>query len=152
ALENDPTSVKMRNALVELLLMDDLHEEASHHLEQLGDIAARSRNSALAADAYRRAMQYRKSTRPLKKKLNEVLLTKEDKQARRRRMMLSVFFLLFVVLSLTGLAWQENENRKKFEAAELVQKEALSKVDHLTTAGDTKSLEDARLVVSAALD
>ena len=152
ALENDPTSVKMRNALVELLLMDDLHEEASYHLEQLGDVAARARNSALAADAYRRAMQYRKNIRPLKKKLNEVLLTKEDKQARRHRVFLSIFLFAFILAALTGLAWLENDNRRKFELAELVTKDTLRLVEKQIEIPDPSNYERALTIISSAID
>lgn len=151
ALEADPTSVKMRNALVELLLMEDMHEEASVHLEQLGDVAARSRNTALAADAYRRAMQYRANVRPLKKKLNEVLLTKEDKQARRRRLVISMLLFAGMVAALCVLGWVENENRKKFEAAESVTNTALTQVEKLHAAGNEKDLQDALQVISTAM-
>ena len=155
ALENDPTNAKMRNALVELLLMEDKHEEASEQLETLGDFAARSRNGTLAAEAYRRAMQYRKNIRPLKKKLNEVLLTKEDRAARRRRLSLSLLFVAILLLACAAIFYIESENQKKFNVASASVESARASALKLEQSGDfagaefqtsqaMKSLTDAR--------
>ena len=116
ALENDPSNAKMRNALVELLLMEDNHDEAGNQLEQLGDYAARARNTGLAAESYRRAMQYRKNIRPLKKKLNEVLLTKEDRAARRHRMTLSLVLIGLIALAFGGIYYWEMLNQNKWDS------------------------------------
>ncbi len=148
ALQNDPSNAKMRNALVELLLMEDNHEEAANQLEQLGDFAAKTRNGTLAAESYRRAMQYRKNIRPLKKKLNEVLLTKEDRAARRRRLSLSILFFAILLLACGGVYYIEMQNQRKFNDASAVVEALCKQSDELEKSGD---LEGADAKIAEAI-
>ncbi|MEI6231784.1 MAG: DUF4388 domain-containing protein [Planctomycetota bacterium] len=148
ALENDPSSAKMRNALVELLLMEDKHDEASAQLELLGDFAARSRNTSFAAESYRRAMQYRKNIRPLKKKLNEVLLTKEDRVARRRRASLSALFFVVMLLAAGSIYYIESENQKKYNAAQSRVDQAMADSEKAEKEG---KLEEARAPILTSI-
>lgn len=149
ALENDPSNIKMRNALIDLLLMKDNHEEAGAQLELLGDIAARAHNTSLAADSYRRAMQHRKNTRPLKKKLNEVLLTKEDRTARRRRATLIIAATSVALCTFAVIYYIEMANQKTFDAAEL---EVATRQAHANALAKEGDLSAARVEISSALE
>ncbi len=146
-LQNDPSNIKMRNALIDLLLIKDNHDEAATQLELLGDLAASSHNTSLAADSYRRAMPYRKNIRLLKKKLNEVLLTKEDRATRRRRATMTILVSSAALCAFGVMFYIEMENQKTFDAAEMEVTNRLSHAGVLAKGGDIPA---ARAELSSA--
>src|SRR6185436_10754847 len=104
AVECDPTHTDLRNSLIELLLADNQKDTAAQHLETMGDQAGKAGNVKVAVDAYRRAMQYRANNKALKKKLADVMLTKEDRLARKRKALLAVVGLIVAGLLVGGVA------------------------------------------------
>ena len=73
----------------------------------------------VAADSYRRAMQYRPNNKQLKKKLADVMLSKEDRLARKRRVIGVMAACSVLVISVGALAVVEHLNKRKFDAADL---------------------------------
>ncbi|HEY3323484.1 MAG TPA: DUF4388 domain-containing protein [Planctomycetota bacterium] len=131
AVECDPTHTDLRSSLIELLLADGQKDAAAQQLEAMGDQAVKMGNAKLAVDGYRRAMQYRPNNKGLKKKLADVMLTKEDRTARKRRAALALVFFIFCGLGVAGLALKEHLNSRAYgeaetKAAALVQSAARS--------------------------
>ena len=109
ALECDPTQGDLRNALIELQLADNEKDAAAQQFEIMGDQAAKSGNVKVAAESYRRAIQFRPGQRILKKKLVDVMLSKEDRRARKRKLVigLATFLVLggtILIFSITEMA------------------------------------------------
>ena len=118
AVECDPSHTDLRNSLIELLLADQQKDAAAHQLELMGDQAAKSGNVKVAVDAYRRAMQYRPNNKGLKKKLADVMLTKEDRLARKRKAILGLVALIVAGLAVGAVALKEHLNSRMFAEAE----------------------------------
>ena len=117
ALECDTTQTDMRNALVELLLAENQKEAASQQLELLGDQGSKQGNMKMAADAYRRAMQYRPANKQIKKKLADVMLSREDKVAKKRNALVFVVVVAIVGSVVGALALKEMSNLRAFTNA-----------------------------------
>ena len=118
ALECDPSHGELRAALIELLLADNQKEAAAQHFEVQGDQAARLGNVKVAADSYRRAMQLAPLNKQLKKKLADVMLTKEDRLARKRKARLALATVAAVAAAVGSLALKEHSNANRFAKAE----------------------------------
>ena len=117
ALECDPSQSDLRNSLIDILIAENQKDAASAQIELMGDQAARSGNVRVAADAYRRAMQYRANDKQLKKKLADVMLTKEDRQARKQRFRAALAVLGLAGLAVAGLALKEYSNGNSYRRA-----------------------------------
>ncbi|HYF51524.1 MAG TPA: DUF4388 domain-containing protein [Planctomycetota bacterium] len=117
ALECDPSQTELRTNLIELLLADNQKEAAATQIEILGDQAAKVGNVKLAADSYRRAMQYAHNNKQLKKKLADVMLTKEDRLARKRKALMVMAAFVLLGLMAAGLAGLEYFNRVAYRRA-----------------------------------
>ena len=118
ALECDPSRAELRASLIELLLADNQKEAAAQQYEVQGDQNARAGNVRLAADSYRHAMQLAPANKQLKKKLADVMLTKEDRLARKRRARLLLLAAIFLAVMAGGLAFKEHQNGERFEEAQ----------------------------------
>ncbi|HYG78211.1 MAG TPA: DUF4388 domain-containing protein [Planctomycetota bacterium] len=118
AVDCDPSHIDLRNALIELLLQDNQKDAAGHQLELLGDFAGKNGNVKLAVDAYRRAMHLRPANKNLKKKLNDVMLTKEDRLARKRKAVFAMVFIAVVGLAGAIVAFKEHLNWQAYSVAE----------------------------------
>ncbi len=110
ALECDPGHIDLRNALVELLMNDGQKDAAAQQLEAMGDHAAKGGMTKLAVDSYRRALQLKPTHKLLKKKLSDVMLTKEDRRSRRQRLLLAGVAVLFVLAAIAGVFVKEQMN------------------------------------------
>ncbi|MCY3024209.1 MAG: PQQ-binding-like beta-propeller repeat protein [Planctomycetota bacterium] len=117
ALECDPTQAELRTTLIEFFLVDNLKEPAAQQLELQGDLAARAGNVKMAVDSYRRAMQLAPANKRLKKKLQDVMLTKEDRLARKRRIATMCAVGGVLVLLTAALFIKEHLNEKAFATA-----------------------------------
>jgi tetratricopeptide (TPR) repeat protein/outer membrane protein assembly factor BamB len=120
AVECDPSHTDLRNNLIELLLADNQKDAAGHQLELMGDQAAKSGNVKVAVDAYRRAMHLRPNNKALKKKLADVMLTKEDRLARKRKALLGLVALIVAGLSVGAVALKEHLNSRMFADADVL--------------------------------
>jgi tetratricopeptide (TPR) repeat protein len=117
ALDCDPGNTDLRNQLVELLVADNQKEAAAQHLELLGDQAAKAGNVKVAADSYRRAMQFRANDKQLKHKLADVMLSKEDRRARKRRALTALVVVIVLALIAGSGVLLEYLNANQFSAA-----------------------------------
>jgi len=149
AVDCDPSHIDLRNALIELLINDNQKDAAAHQLELLGDYCGKIGNVKMAVDAYRRAMQHRPSNKNLKKKLNDVMLTKEDRLARKRKAVLASAFLAIILLTAGGLAFKEHLNWKAYSAAE---RNAAELISGAATAESEKRFNEARTKYLLAVD
>ncbi|MFH0937998.1 MAG: PQQ-binding-like beta-propeller repeat protein, partial [Planctomycetota bacterium] len=118
ALDCDPTRTDLRNNLIDLLIADQQKDLVAQQIELLGDQAVKVGNSKLAADSYRRAMQFKLNSKHLKKKLANVMLTKEDRRARKRRMIGIVVSIILAMLMISGVFLFEHINSAKWEEVE----------------------------------
>jgi outer membrane protein assembly factor BamB/tetratricopeptide (TPR) repeat protein len=98
ALDCDPANSQLRGQLIEMLLSENNREDAARQYETLGDTLAKTGDSKGAADAYRRALQVFGTSNRLKKKLGDVMLTKEDRSSRTR-----VALIVVIALCVLGL-------------------------------------------------
>jgi len=131
ALECDPARVELRASLIELLLADNQKEAAAQQFEIQGDQHARSGNVRMAADSYRHAMQLAPANKQLKKKLADVMLTKEDRLARKRRARLLLGAVILIAVLSGGLAFQEHRNSTGYGEAERTARALEEKADEL---------------------
>ena len=118
ALECEPGNGDLRMELVELLLADKQNDAAAHHLEFMGDQAARQNNVKVASDAFRRAMQFRPGNKQLKKKLADTMLTKEDRRSRKQKLYTALAVLAVAGIAGGALAFVEKNNAAKLKAAD----------------------------------
>jgi Flp pilus assembly protein TadD len=118
ALDCDPAHVEMRTGLIELYLADNQKDAAVQHLEVLGDQAARAGNIKLAADSYRRAIQFAPANKNLKRKLADAMLTREDRLARKRRILVAALVITVTSLVAGAAAVKEYLNANAFSAAD----------------------------------
>jgi outer membrane protein assembly factor BamB len=120
ALECDPAHADLRASLIDLLIADNQKDSAAEQLEQLGDQAEKAGNVKLAADSYRRAMQFRPNSKQLQTKLSDAMLTKEDRRNRKRKTRLIAAAVSAGMLVAGIFAFIEYSNREEFSRAKLV--------------------------------
>ncbi|MGD0088358.1 MAG: DUF4388 domain-containing protein [Planctomycetota bacterium] len=118
ALECDAGATALRSSLIELLLADNQKDIAAQQFEIQGDQNAHSGSVRSAADSYRKAMQLAPANKVLKKKLADVMLTKEDRLARKRRTAVLIAAAVFLAAAAAALGFKEYRNAAKLAAAE----------------------------------
>lgn len=134
ALDCDPANSQLRGQLIEMLLAENQKEDAARQYETLGDHLAKAGDVKGAADAYRRALQFFGTSNRLKKKLGDVMLSKEDRTSRAKA--LGIVAAIIAVVALIGgfifykehtagnaLAKAESKSQLLIQAAEADEKQ-----------------------------
>lgn len=134
ALDCDPANSQLRGQLIEMLLAENQKEDAARQYETLGDHLAKAGDVKGAADAYRRALQFFGTSNRLKKKLGDVMLSKEDRTSRAKALVIVALILAVVTLiggfffykehmAGTALAKAETRSQALIQAAEADEKQ-----------------------------
>ena len=113
AVETDIRNIEYRTELVKLLLSVNEKSRAARELEMIGDVLHKVGKSRAAADTYKRAMTLDRNLTHLKGKLQNVLLSEDEKQRRKTRVALIVGSVLLTVgLLVGGMIYYAQEKEK----------------------------------------
>lgn len=131
AVNSEPLNLAHRLQWVRCAMLADQRPDAMRELEYVGDQMSKQGRIRAAADIYKRLMVMEKSRPAIKAKLQNVLVSEDEKRARRRARtkMLAAFGVVLVVLA--GLAWWELVHNTAVVTEILEQNEVAYKASNL---------------------